>query len=449
MSEISNGSENFSTNESVRAWQDSYPEISGDPKRDAQTLTGFCKAGESILTSLPQKPDRTSIEQGIVNHIFSCCRALRKSFVAEHAYWIYKNIAKDKHEALSDFVFRAAELVPELVPSRSQLENENAKEQKYKEGRELDQGIFFWGLLRNKKAGRLLINDRLKPCSQAISLLSEFQRKKKIQFEKIHIELENSAALITFHNEDCLNAEDNTLIREFEIAVDLVLLSDNVNVGILRGGVVSHRKYEGKRIFSAGVNLKHLSAGKISFTDFMLARELGYINKMFRGISVNSPPLCPSTSDKPWIAAVDTFAIGGGMQLLLACDIVIADSESYLALPAANEGIIPGVSNLRLQQFADAKLAHRLIVQGRKINANDDDAKRLIDYVVTPDEMDSTIQQAVKMLRTPAALVNRRMIFKFQEPLDIFREYMAEFSLCQSERLYGSDVLNKSQRFNT
>ncbi|GAC1321162.1 MAG: hypothetical protein NVSMB2_17660 [Chloroflexota bacterium] len=128
----------------------------------------------------------------------------------------------------------------------------------------------------------------------------------------------------------------------------------------MRGKVVDHPKYAGRRIFNAGINLTDLYWGRISFVDFFVARDMGYLNKMYRGLSGDDfypDEIEPSVQDKPWIAAVETFAIGGGCQLLLAMDHVLAERRSYFTLPARKEGIIPGVANMRFWRFVGDRAA--------------------------------------------------------------------------------------------
>jgi hypothetical protein len=100
---------------------------------------------------------------------------------------------------------------------------------------------------------------------------------------------------------------------------------------VLRGGVVEHPRYRGRRIFSAGLNLTHLYEGKIPFL-FFVRRDVGMINKLYRGLT--GPDWYPhepeDTLEKPWIAAVDGFAIGGGCQLLLVVDQVLAEEGRLL-----------------------------------------------------------------------------------------------------------------------
>jgi thioesterase DpgC len=230
-----------------------------------------------------------------------------------------------------------------------------------------------------------------------------------------------------------------------ETAVDLALLDDAVGVLVLRGGEMQHARYKGRRVFSAGINLKKLHAGSISFTDFLLRREFGYINKMACGLVLGAIDNNRSAAriEKPCLAAVDTFAIGGGAQILLVCDHVIASAGSYFSLPAAQEGIIPGVANLRLGDMTGARLARQIILSGRQIWANEEAAKCIFDEVVAPSAMEQTIALRADQLDNPAVIANRRMLRLAREPEDRFRAYMAEFALAQAVRMYSPDVLNK------
>jgi thioesterase DpgC len=208
---------------------------------------------------------------------------------------------------------------------------------------------------------------------------------------------------------------------------------------------MSHPRYRGKRVFSAGINLKALHAGRISLTGFLLRRELGYIHKLVRGLVVAGEP---DGLAKPWVAAVDGFAIGGGMQLLLVFDHVLAASDSYLSLPAAQEGIVPGSANFRLTRCVGPRLARQIILGGRRIRATEPEARLLIDEVAVPADLDAAIEQRLARLQGPAVLANRRMLNHAEEPADEFRGYMAEFALQQALRIYSADVIGKVSRFD-
>ena len=244
---------------------------------------------------------------------------------------------------------------------------------------------------------------------------------------------------------DCLNAEDIQQVEAMETAVDLALLDPAVQVGVVRGGEMSHPRYLGKRVFSAGIDLKALHAGRISLVDFLLRRELGYLHKVIRGVLVPGAASWRSPLvEKPWVAVVEGFAIGGGAQLLLLFDHVIAASDAYISLPAAHEGIVPGAANLRLTRCAGTRLSRQIILQGRRVWASEPAARLLVDEVVEPHDLDSAIEQSTERLRGSAVIANRRMLNLAEEPPQQFLGYMAEFALLQAVRLYSDDVIGKA-----
>lgn len=183
--------------------------------------------------------------------------------------------------------------------------------------------------------------------------------------------------------------------------------------------------------------------------DFLLRRELGYLHKLIRGVRPQgSADWRRPTVDKPWVAVVDGFAIGGGAQLLLLFDHVIAASDAYVSLPAAQEGIIPGVANFRLTRSVGPRLARQVILEGRRVHASEPAARLLVDEVHEPAALDAAVAESAERLRGTAVLANRRMLNLAEEPVDQFRSYMAEFALQQALRLYDADVLDKVSRFS-
>jgi thioesterase DpgC len=151
--------------------------------------------------------------------------------------------------------------------------------------------------------------------------------------------------------------------------------------------------------------------------------------------------------EKPWVAAVDTFAIGGGAQILLVFDCVLAASDAYFSLPAAKEGIIPGASNFRLGRAVGPRLARQLILGGRRLRASEPEARFVFDEVHESEALDEAVEAALRRLRGSAVLANRRMLNLAEESQSEFRTYMADFALQQSFRLYSPDVIDKVGRF--
>ena len=101
-----------------------------------------------------------------------------------------------------------------------------------------------------------------------------------------------------------LNAEDETTLAGLETAIDLALLDPLTEICVLRGDTVTHTKHAGKRLFGAGINLTHLYQGKIRFLWYML-RDLGLVNKLYRGLALPEVPPEEDGVEKLWIAAVD------------------------------------------------------------------------------------------------------------------------------------------------
>lgn len=438
-------SDNLSS--SLQPWISQPPVFGIGFDADADAMSGFIAAGESRLRALGPKPARTSEQNLIAREIHRISRECRAGFMKLYADRVYGAITKpfEGHRHLSELAFAASELFPGLTPTRQQIAQECEHIQAHKEGREIDQGIFFHALLSRPDIGLRMTENLLQPTAKALDLFAEFQRSGKLTLGAVHLERRGTAAFLTVCNAASLNAEDNELIDNMETAVDLALLDDSVKVGVLRGGEMSHPRYAGKRVFSAGINLKHLHSGRISFVDFLLRREFGYINKMARGLMLRlADATTPArVNEIPWIAAVDTFAIGGGAQIVLVCDRVIGASDSYFSLPAAQEGIIPGVANLRLGPVAGGRLARQILLYGRKVRADEEDGRLLFDEVVAPDDMDAAVAECAARLDSPAVIANRRMLRLAEEPLDLFRSYMAEFALGQAVRTYSDDVLEK------
>ncbi|MFD4831260.1 (3,5-dihydroxyphenyl)acetyl-CoA 1,2-dioxygenase DpgC [Streptomyces uncialis] len=462
----------MTTNSSIPSWQGAgtVPPFTGALHTDARALERYIAECHRLLSTLPARTERNSAEQSTAEHALRSARSARRAFLAHHTERVYALLTDDLSRArrLTDLVRAASDRFPGLLPTREQLEAERQYIQAHRDGHEIDQGVFCGAVLRSPTAGTHLMESMLLPTERAQSLAETFTRTGRIALDRVLLERRGHAAHVTFLDADCLNAEDDRLIVDLETAIDLALLDEQVRVGVLRGGPVAHPRYQGKRVFSAGINLKDLRNGAISFVDFLLTRELGYIHKLTRGLLLPSIPYryraadpnatislvggarsgawCERLVSKPWIGAVDSFAIGGGMQLLLTLDRVIAESGAFFSLPAAAEGIVPGVGNLRLTRLTGARLARQVILSGRRIHTNDPEARLLCDEIVPGEAMDETIERATSHLGTPAVAANRHMLALGEEPLDHFREYLAEFAVVQSARAYSGDVLAKVEQ---
>lgn len=424
--------------------------LTGGFDADAQRLAECAAEAERALAALPPVPERSPHERARAAEAHTGVRRVRRDFLTRHTEAVYGLLTDGltRRPRLPDLVDAAADRVPGLVPTREQLAVERRFVQAEKEGREIDQGRFCGAVLRSPTAGRHLVETMLGPTPRALRLLDGFRAEGRVELDTVHVERRGVAAHVEFRNPRRLNAENAQLIADLDTAVDLVLLDDTVRVGVLRGGTVDHPAHRGRRVFSAGVDLTDLRDGRIPLVGFLLGRELGYVNKLLHGLLTDPAPGAGSQRSvtKPWIGAVDTFAIGGGMQLLLTLDHVVAEEGAYVSLPAAEEGIVPGAGNLRLTRQTGARLARQVVLGGRRIATTDPEASTVYDEVVPADRMDEAVERAVAALSAPAVAANRRMLALAEEPLDHFRTYLAEFAFAQAERAYAPDVLDKVER---
>ncbi|MEY9894347.1 thioesterase DpgC [Catenulispora sp. MAP5-51] len=404
----------------------------------------------TLLAALPEPDRRSDTERTTAEQAKDRVRALRCAFLDTHVDAVYDELtsARTRYLRIDELAAAAAVRFPGLVPSRPDLDAERARPQSGKEGHEIDQGIFFSRVLGSPASGAHLLDAMLRPTARALELLPEYLETGRADLGPVRIRHDGGAARITMCGADCLNAEDARQADAMETAVDLALLDPRTQVGLLRGGVMSHPRYSGRRVFSAGINLKALHHGGIPLVDFLLKRELGYLHKILRGVLIDDPAQWRSrTVERPWVAAVDGFAIGGGTQLLLLFDHVLAAADSYFSLPAAQEGIIPGASNFRLGRSTGARLSRGLVLDSRRIRATEPEARLLADEVVEPEELDDAVERSLLRFRGTAVTANRRMLNLAEEPVDAFRRYMAEFALQQALRIHDEDVIGKVGRF--
>ncbi|XSC47567.1 enoyl-CoA hydratase/isomerase family protein [Bradyrhizobium sp. RDT10] len=335
----------------------------------------------------------------------------------------------------------AADRLPGLLPTATELAGERNHLQKDKDGLELSQGLFFSQILSDPVLGNHLVKSLLLPRAESLDLLDAFKRDRRLDLGTVQVEAKGNAGYIYFNNRTYLNAEDDSTFLPLEIAADLILLHPDLQVGVLRGGYVDHPRYAGKRVFSAGANLTQIYQGQFSYLQFLI-RDMGFANKMYRGVlqphqvsglmEPNDEP--EQTLEKPWIAAVESFAIGGGCQLLLVVDYVLAEAGSYFNLPARKEGIIPAAANLRLARFVGERMAREAILFDKTFYVDDPVSRGLVNEVVPSSEIDVALERCVSGVvgsGLVSAGANRKAMRVRTEPLDLFRKYMATYAYQQ------------------
>jgi (3,5-dihydroxyphenyl)acetyl-CoA 1,2-dioxygenase len=435
-------------------WIAAEPKAPGEFSQDRRRYATFWALARALIEGLPGKPARKPAEAKAADAIHQRARASRANFLGAHAEEVYAALTSDfsRFIRVEDLVFAAAEAFPGLTPTRAELEREASALQRDKEGLEIDQGLFLSHILGVKRSGLHLCHAMLLPRPDSDEHLQRFIVEGAIDLGAVRVERRGVAACLTAANPRYLNAEDQTTLARMEIAVDVAILDPATKIAVVRGGEVEHPKYRGQRIFGAGINLTHLYRGKIPFVWF-IERDLGYVHKIFRGLS--RPDAAPDDVhgwgvEKPWIAAVDNFAIGGHCQALLVMDYVLAAAGAYMTLPARKEGIIPGAANLRLPRFVGDRLARQLIQYERRLACDSAEGRLICDEIAPVGAMDASIDRIVAGLTSSGAvgaIANRRAFRVGEEPLDLFRRYMAVYAREQAYCHFSPALIANLERY--
>jgi thioesterase DpgC len=417
------------------SWTATRPELAGEFQRDVDAYSKFWLRGYKLLEALPEKAKRAAEHARTAETILRVGRESREGFMLRHASAVYGALTQDQTKFIraDALAYEAAALVPGLVPTRQQVYAQGERMQSQKDGIEVDQGIFLAHILARSDTGAHFCHAMLLPRAESLARLDEFTARGAVDLGTAAVMRQGKAATVFMRNPRYLNAEDEATLQQTEVCVDLAILDPKSELCALRGDTVEHPKYAGERVFSTGINLTHIYHGKISYL-WYITREMGFVNKMFRGLArpdVSPDEIYRGTIEKPWIAAVEHFAIGGGCQYLLAMDYVVAASNAYMTLPARKEGIIPGAANMRMWRFTGDKIARQAILSGRRLDCDTPEGRMICDEIVAPNEMDAALDRVVASFTDSgvvSAAGNRRAIRVAQEPLDQFRRYMAVYA---------------------
>ena len=180
-------------------------------------------------------------------------------------------------------------------------------------------------------------------------------------FETIKITVDGAIATLTINREAALNALSSTVIGELTTAVGELEMSTDTRVVILTGA--------GDKAFVAGADISEMVE--------MTPRQAQAFAEM-GGVLGNAI----ETSEKPYIAAVNGFALGGGCELALACDFIHASERAKLGQPEVKLGVIPGFGGTqRLSRRVGIAKAKELCMTGDQIGAEEALRIGLVDAV--------------------------------------------------------------------
>ena len=198
-----------------------------------------------------------------------------------------------------------------------------------------------------------------------------------MNYENVIVAKDGAIAVVTLNRPQALNALSYGLVKDLSLAMQELDQDAEVRVIVVTGG---------DKVFAAGADIKEL-ADKGPF-DSMVQERLAYRDKI-------------NKIAKPVIAAVIGFALGGGCELAMSCDIIVAAENARFGQPEVNLGIIPGSGGTqRLAHVLGKHRAMELVLTGDMLNAADAERFGLVNRVV-PAEL--CLEEALNIAKKIAA----------------------------------------------
>ena len=184
-------------------------------------------------------------------------------------------------------------------------------------------------------------------------------------------------ARLTLHRPESRNALRTQTLAEIAAALDVASADDDVRAVVVTGGL---------QCFAAGADIREMAT--LGPIDVLLHERQRHWRRI-------------ATFDKPLIAAVCGYALGGGCELALCCDLIVAGSNAQFGQPEVNLGLIPGAGGVaRLARTCGKALTMQMVLTGQPISAQ---AALAAGIAVEMDEPESAIARAVELASLIAA----------------------------------------------
>ncbi|NVJ98510.1 MAG: enoyl-CoA hydratase [Alphaproteobacteria bacterium] len=184
-------------------------------------------------------------------------------------------------------------------------------------------------------------------------------------FETILLDKQEGVGLVTLNRPDALNALNSTLLRELGEALLALDSDDEIGAIVVTGS---------EKAFAAGADIKEMSG--LSFADVLKKDMFAEINNVFARVR------------KPVIAAVSGYALGGGCEIAMACDFIIAAENAKFGQPEIKLGVIPGIGgSQRLTRLVGKSKAMDMMLTGRMMDAAEAERSGLVSRVLPTEDM--------------------------------------------------------------
>jgi enoyl-CoA hydratase/carnithine racemase len=270
-------------------------------------------------------------------------------------------------------------------------------------------------------------------CSNITEVPSFTDREQSMSEEVLLVEQRPPARIITLNRAHVRNALNLSLLQALEKAVDEVSYSRDLRLLIITGA--------GDRAFCAGADLKErltMSEGDVRYFLSTIRRLLTKIEGL---------PL-------PVLAAVNGVALGGGMELALACDLRVAVATATMGLTETKLAIIPGAGGTqRLPRLVGVGLAKELIYTGRQLSAQEAFEKGLINRVAAADNiMDVCLELAEEISQAgPIAIAQAKLAMNKGLDVDLYSGLAIEASAYEAcipteDRLEGLKAFGEKRK---
>lgn len=236
-----------------------------------------------------------------------------------------------------------------------------------------------------------------------------------MSYENIIVNHEEQYSIITINRPRQMNALNKQTIEELHKALESLYSNNDVRAIIITGS--------GEKAFVAGADIKEFADFGVSQGQDLAARGQELLFDYVENYS------------KPVIAAVNGFALGGGLELAMACHMRVASFNAKLGLPETGLGLIPGYGGTqRLARLVGQGRAFEMIATAGMIEADRAHEMGLVNHVFTSDElMAKTIELVKKMNKnSPSALQSaiKSINAGYKEGVDGFKVEIEEFGKC-------------------
>ena len=189
-----------------------------------------------------------------------------------------------------------------------------------------------------------------------------------MNFKNILVNQENGIATVTINRPTKLNALNKLTIEELHEALVQIEMQETIKVVILTGS--------GEKAFVAGADISEFAHFSVNDGGRLAAKGQEMVFDFIENFS------------KPVIAAVNGFALGGGLELAMACHFRVASDNAKMGLPEVSLGVIPGYGGTqRLPQLVGKGKAMELIMTAGMISANEALNCGLVNHVTTPEDL--------------------------------------------------------------